>query len=300
GFTSYVNAVAFAPDGRHLVAGSSDNTVRIWADGATPEAAESITTLPGSNPVTSVDFADGGRAVLTAALDGSVGWWPVPGPVLPAEEAVYVTPVDADGTLVLFGQGRSNSLPLWDITDPGAAVELPSLSPPVEDRFSGAAALSKTGSLAVAGTSGGSVHLWDLADPAVPQFAGTAESVVTGVVGVVEFAPSRPLVAVAATEDEKVALVDVSDPTAPRVVGTFEADDYPYMLSWLPYAGTVAVACAGRLVELWDLSSPTDPTRISEMSGFDSRAQSLAFGGVGEILDAASADRSVRLWNVAN
>ncbi|MDJ0484676.1 hypothetical protein QNA17_23505, partial [Rhodococcus pyridinivorans] len=60
-------------------------------------------------------------------------------------------------------------MPLWDIVDPGAAVELPSLSPPVEDRFSGAAALSKTGSLAAAGISVGSVHLWDVADPAVPR-----------------------------------------------------------------------------------------------------------------------------------
>ena len=300
GFTSYVNTVAFAPDGRRLVAGSSDNTVRIWADGTTPDVAESITTLPGSNPVTSVVFADEGRAVLTAALDGSVGWWPVPGPVLPADEAVYVTPVDADGALVLFGQGRTNALRLWDIADPGAAVELPSLNPPVEDRFSGAAALSKTGSLAAAGTSGGSVHLWDLTDPATPQFTGTAEGVVTGVVGVVEFAPDRPVVAVAATEDEKVAIVDASDPAAPRVVGTFEADDYPYMLSWHPTADIVAAASAGGLVELWDLSDPAEPTRISELSGFESQAQTVAFGGDGEILAAVSADRSVRLWDVAD
>ncbi|MCD2111045.1 helix-turn-helix domain-containing protein [Rhodococcus rhodochrous] len=300
GFTSYVNTVAFAPDGRRLVAGSSDNTVRIWADGTTPDAAESTTTLPGSNPVTSVVFTDEGRAVLTAALDGSVGWWPVLGPVLPADEAVYVTPVDADGTLVLFGQGRSNALPLWNIADPGAAAEQPSLSPPVEDRFSGAAALSKTGSLAAAGTSGGSVHLWDLTDPAAPQFAGTAEGVVAGVVGVVEFAPDRPVVAVTATEDAKVAIVDASDPVAPRVVGTFEADDYPYMLSWHPTADIVAAASAGGLVELWDLSDPADPTRISELSGFESQAQTVAFGGDGTVLAAASADRSVRLWDVAD
>ncbi|MBS9374649.1 nSTAND1 domain-containing NTPase [Rhodococcus sp. B50] len=300
GFTSYVNTVAFASDGRRLAAGSSDNTVRIWSDGTTPDAAESITTLPGSNPVTSVVFTDDGRVLLTAALDGTVRWWPLPGPVLPANEAVYVTPVDAEGTLVLFGQGRSNALPLWDIGEPGAAVELPSLSPPVEDRLSGAAALSKTGSLAAAGTSGGSVHLWDLADPAAPQFTGTAESVVTGVVGVVDFAVDRPVAAVSATEDTKVAVVDASDPRAPRIVGTFEADDYPSMLSWHPTADILAVASAGGLVELWDLSDPADPTRISELSGFESQAQTVAFAGDGAILAAASADRSVRLWDVAD
>ncbi|TWH24785.1 FOG: WD40 repeat [Rhodococcus rhodochrous J45] len=115
----------------------------------------------------------------------------------------------------------------------------------------------------------------------------------------VEFAPDRPVVAVTATGNAKVAIVGASDLAAPRVVGTFEADNYPYMLSWHPTADIVAVASAGGLVELWDLSDPTDPTRISESSGFESQAQTVAFGGDGTILAAASTDRSVRLWDVA-
>ncbi|AOD21217.1 hypothetical protein IM25_05890 [Rhodococcus sp. p52] len=116
----------------------------------------------------------------------------------------------------------------------------------------------------------------------------------------VEFAPDRPVVAVTATGNAKVAIVGASDLAAPRVVGTFEADNYPYMLSWHPTADIVAVASAGGLVELWDLSDPTDPTRISESSGFESQAQTVAFGGDGTILAAASTDRSVRLWDVAD
>ncbi|UYP18943.1 helix-turn-helix domain-containing protein [Rhodococcus sp. Z13] len=299
GFTSYVNSVAFDPDGRRIAAASSDNTVWLWADATDPEPAAPIATLPGSNPVTSVVFV-GDRALLTTALDGAVRWWPLPGPVLPADETIYVNPIGPDGDLVLFGQGRSGELPLWDIGDATEARELPPLDPPVETRFSGAATLAPDGRLAAGGTSTGAVHLWDVEDPEAPAFTGTVEEAVPGVVGAVSFDPSAPVLAVAPTEAKTVALVDVSDPAAPRVVSTFETNDLPYMISWHPTAHVLAVAATDGNIELWDTSDSAAARRISVVPGFDSQTQAVAFGRGGTLLAAASADRTIRLWDVTD
>ena len=64
--------MAFSPDGRQVLTGSSDNTARLW------EAAtgKPLATLSGhAGPVRAVAFSPDGRQMLTGSFDSTARLW---------------------------------------------------------------------------------------------------------------------------------------------------------------------------------------------------------------------------------
>jgi WD40 repeat protein len=75
GHTSWVYSVAFSPDGKRIVSGSGDNTVRVW-DAETGEAVH--TPLQGhTRGVSSVAFSPDGKRIVSGSDDYTVRVWDV-------------------------------------------------------------------------------------------------------------------------------------------------------------------------------------------------------------------------------
>ena len=69
----WVRSVAFSPDGRRIVSGSDDKTIRVW-DAETGE--EMVEPLKGhSDWVRSVAFSPDGRRIVSGSDDKTIRVW---------------------------------------------------------------------------------------------------------------------------------------------------------------------------------------------------------------------------------
>jgi WD40 repeat protein len=66
--------MAFSPDGKRIVSGSFDNTLKVWD----AETGQETLTLEGhSGSVTSVSFSPDGKRIVSGSTDDTVKIWNV-------------------------------------------------------------------------------------------------------------------------------------------------------------------------------------------------------------------------------
>ena len=74
GHTGLITSTAFSPDGRLVVSGSRDRTVRLWS---VPQGQALATFSGHTEPVTGVAFHPTGRWIASSSADGAVRAWDV-------------------------------------------------------------------------------------------------------------------------------------------------------------------------------------------------------------------------------
>jgi WD40 repeat protein len=118
GHTSFVAAVAVAPDGRMLATGSADNTVRRW-DLSTGTPIEPPLTGP-TQPVGTVAFSPDGGTIAAGGADGLVWRWdarsgqPIGAPLPGRVDRVRTVAFSPDGRTLAWA-GEDGRIVLWDV-----------------------------------------------------------------------------------------------------------------------------------------------------------------------------------------
>ena len=69
-----VMSVSFSPDGKRIVSGSYDNTLKVW-DAQTGQ--ETLTLKGHSEAVTSVDFSPDGKRIVSGSGDKTLKVWDI-------------------------------------------------------------------------------------------------------------------------------------------------------------------------------------------------------------------------------
>ncbi|RZN36806.1 MAG: WD40 repeat domain-containing protein, partial [Methanosarcinales archaeon] len=156
GHTSWVDAVAVTPDGRHAISGSWDNTLKVWDI----ESGEEIQTLTGhTSSVYAVAVTPDGKHAISGSDDNTLKVWDIES----GEEiqtltghtswvrAVAVTP---DGKHAISGSG-DNTLKVWDIE---SGEEIQTLT----GHTSWVRAVTPDGRHAISGSGDNTLKVWDI------------------------------------------------------------------------------------------------------------------------------------------
>ena len=220
------------------------------------------------------------------------------------------------GGRLMATSGRSGTLRLWDVADPGRPRLL---SQPVTGRgyYLDSLALSPDGRMLAAGSeTTGMLELFNVTDPAHPRALGKLAS--PGSVGVfsLAFSPVTHLLA-SGGADGKVRLWNVADPRRPRPAGpplTGSALGQVSSVAFSPDGKTLADSGWDATVRLWNVADPARPQPLGPpLSGGTAaidRERPVAAGAVavdsvsfsqdGRMLASGDWDGTVRLWNVAD
>jgi WD40 repeat protein len=155
-YRAEVNSVAFSPDGRTVISGLSDNTIKLWE----LTSGNLLKTFKGhSNSVESVTFSPDGRTFVSGSLDYRVGLWDIskdrPIGTFKHSSIVLSVMFSPDGNTVVSA-GYDKAINMWD-------VQKGRLSRTISGGLSylRSVACSPDGKTIVSGGDNKKVKLWD-------------------------------------------------------------------------------------------------------------------------------------------
>jgi len=279
-----VNSVAFSPDGKLIVSGSRDKTVRLWDIVGNPVGQP----FQGhEDDVNSVAFSPDGKLIVSASDDNTVRLWDIEGnPVGQLfqghEASVSSVAFSSDGKLIVSASD-DNTVRLWDIE-----------GNPVGQPFQGhedsvnSVAFSPDGKLIVSGSDDNIVRLWDIVGNPIGQpFQGHEDSVNS-----VAFSPDGKLI-VSGSDDNIVRLWDIEG----NPVGQpFQGHRYSVTSVAFSLDGQMIVSGGNDFtVRLWDIQG--NPIG-QPLRGHERPVNSVAISPDGQMIVSGSGDFTVRLWDI--
>jgi WD40 repeat protein/serine/threonine protein kinase len=282
GHTQPVTAVAFSNDGRRVVTGSRDRTLRVWEAGT----GRLLATMKGHvDAVSSVGFSPDGSAVYSSSLDKTVRFWdPATGREVAAlpKNNVFVLAVDFSPNSELLAFSDSDGLiKIWDMENNQGLQTLSGHTGPVY-----AIAFSADARMLVSAGRDQTVRLWDVAaGREIRAMRGH-----TGPVNGVAISLDARMIA-SGGEDKAVNVWDaatgillhtLSGHTAGVTSVVFGADG-----RWL------ASGSDDKTIKIWDVPNGAE---AATLTGHLYGITRLDLSRDGRWLASAAGDNTVRLW----
>jgi WD40 repeat protein len=322
GHSFSVSSLAYSPDGRFVVSGSADSSVKIWD----LEKGREMFTLPEhEGPVRSVAYSPDGARVVSGSADYTIRLWDAEtGEELRTltghSNVVNSVAYSPDGRFVASGS-TDRTVKVWDaesgrmlrtfaghslwvndvcyspdgriiasasrdgtviLWDAETGDSLRTLSGPAEAL---AVRFSPNGQLAVAGFADNAILVWEAATGRELRTLAGHE----GAVRALAFSPDGRHLASASNVDATIRIWDAWTGQQIRSFGGVGLES----LSYSPDGNYLASGSLDNAVRLWETGTGKE-TLI--LPGRSSWARAVAYSPDGRHLALGSTDRTVRIW----
>nr|VFJ44888.1 MAG: WD domain-containing protein, G-beta repeat-containing protein [Candidatus Kentron sp. FW] len=284
GHDEAIGCVAVTPDGRTVVSGSSDNTLRVWE----LETGRLRATLEGhTEPVTGVAVTPDGQRVISSAWGETLRVWEL-------ETGRCIAKLDGIGSLnwglALSGDGRTvvsgstnNTLGVWDLETGRLTQQLEGHT----DHVRGVA-IARDASMAVSGLMDNTLRIWD---PVTGQCRHVLEGHTGGVDGVALTPDARTIVS--GSRDSTLKVWDVA---TGQCRATFEGHTGPvYRVAITPDGQRVVSASHDKTVKVWELATGRCLATLREHTN---AVLGLAITPDGKQVISGSSDETLRVWDL--
>ncbi|MBD2184276.1 caspase family protein [Planktothrix sp. FACHB-1375] len=280
GHENRVTSVAFSRDGKYIVSGSFDKTVRLW------DIKGNLIGQPfkgHQDRVTSVAFSRDGKYIVSGSFDKTVRLWDIKGnligqPFKGHQDVVYSVAFSPDGKYIVSGSA-DKTVRLWDIK--GNPIGQPFIG---HQNYVNSVAFSPDGKYIVSGSLDNTVRLWDIKGNLISQpFVGHQQFVTS-----VAFSPDGKSI-VSGSADKTVRLWDIK---GQPFVGHQSA---VYSVAFSPDGKYIVSGSDDKTVRLWDIKGKPI---AQPFVGHQGIVNSVAFSPDGKYIVFGGEDKTVRLWDI--
>ena len=298
GHTGGVGSVSFSPDGKWIVSGARDKTIKIF----NAITGEKIRTLKGhTKPITCVSFSPDGRRIASAGEDHTIRIWDAKNgkkihTLKGHANDVYAVSFSPDnGRIVSCSSDRTSKI--WDV-EKGSLVN--TLKPPVVEGVNRqlfrvySVSFSPDGKQIISGGQSRFITIWD---------AQTGEEI-RNCKGHTRFNPMNVFVAsvcfspdgkrfASGCSDETVSIWDVESGKETHVLKGHTG--YVHEVSFSS-DGRRIVSCSGdKSIKVWDADSGAE---LHTLSGHTDEVLDVKFSPDGHRIVSGSRDKSIKVWGV--